>query len=154
MKTPGGAVPPEKPKDHTMSNTFAPAQIVALSSLFTAEEVKEAKASLPAGLVAQFLPFEVAVEGGTVTKAAAGMTVADTTALPWTSVLALAMHRSGLHAETLRTLCVDVLKGNLTEKEKAAIAKGDAMWDDVVKPLLPKRTNAPAVKCKAKGRVK
>ena len=118
--------------------------LAALSTLVKADAAKDAKGALPAGSTT-VVDFTVRVTG-TLTKAATGVTVADSTALPWSSVLALAMHRSGMHADTLRGLCVDVLAGNLTDAERAAVAKGDAMWDSAVKPLLPKRTNAPSVK--------
>ena len=120
------------------------AVLAALSAAVKADAAKDAKADLPAGCVTT-VDCVVRITG-TLSKAAEGNTVADSTALPWSSVLALAMQRSGMHADALRALCADVLTGNLTPKEADAVAKGDKMWAEAVKPLLPTRVNAPAVK--------
>jgi hypothetical protein len=125
-------------------SSLTSAVIAALSAAVKDAAAKDAKADLPAGTVTT-VDFTVRVQG-TLAKAAEGQVVADTTSLPWTSVLALAIKRSGMHADVLRELCADVLAGNLTDAEKAAVAKGKTDWEVHSKPLLRTRTNEPAVK--------
>ena len=126
--------------------TINAATIAALSAAFSDAAAKAAKEELAPGSTTT-VDCTVRIQG-TLTKAQEGVEVADSTALPWSSVLALAIHRSGMHADKLRELCADVLAGNLTPEEQAAVQRGAAQWADTVKPMLPKRTNNPAVKAK------
>lgn len=122
---------------------ISPMVALALSKCIKEKDSKAASKGLEAGAL---VTVDATVRiSGTITKGE-DYDVTDSTSLPWSKVLALAIHRSGFHKDFLKELATDILNDNLTDAEKAVVTQGETRWETEVKPLLPKRTNSGIVK--------